>query len=168
MASYDRLAIIFLFWSYFSHFKSDFVSVKSKIGLLQSYNLSSCLDIHQLVSHKCPLLPWLALIFLFWSYLSHFQSDLDCVKSKVGFFNLYNQSSYLASHNLVSPKCHDNLLHFWLYIISSWILMVGNEKLVFGLHNLHNLTSPIYQTLYTKLNQIFSLGTNPNLPNQIY
>ena len=46
-----------------------------------------------------PEMPWLAIIFLFWSYLSHFQSDFDCVKS---LFNLYNQSSYLASHRLVS------------------------------------------------------------------
>ena len=29
-------------------------------------------------------------------------------------------------------------------------------------------TRPIYQTQYTKLNQIFSSGTKPNLRNQIY
>ena len=30
------------------------------------------------------------MIFMFWSYLSHFKSDFDCVKSKFGLFNLHN------------------------------------------------------------------------------
>ena len=50
-------------------------------------------------SHQ--LLPWLALIYLFWSYLSHFKSHFYEVKSKVGLLNWYNLSSYLASHHLV-------------------------------------------------------------------
>ena len=51
-----------------------------------------------------PEMPWLAMIILFWSYLSHFKTDFDCVKSKVGLFNIYNQSSYLANHQLVFQK----------------------------------------------------------------
>ena len=46
-------------------------------------------------------MPWLAMIFLFWSYL---KSDFDCVKIKVDLFNLYNQSNNLASPQLVPPK----------------------------------------------------------------
>ena len=52
-----------------------------------------------------PKMLWLAMILLFWLYLSHFKSSFDCVKSKVGLFNSYNQSSYLVSHNLLFQKC---------------------------------------------------------------
>ena len=41
-------------------------------------------------------------VYLFWSYLGPFKSDFDCVKSKVDLFNLYTQSSNLASPQLVS------------------------------------------------------------------
>ena len=41
-------------------------------------------------------MPWLAMIFLFWFYLSHFKSDFDCVKSNVGFFK-FIQSKYRPS-----------------------------------------------------------------------
>ena len=43
-------------------------------------------------------------LFLFWSYLSHFKSNFDCVKSKVGLFNSYNLSSYLASKSKKASK----------------------------------------------------------------
>ena len=66
-----------------------------------------------------PLLLFIYLYFYYYSYLYRCyylylypyydisilvisQSDFDCIKSKVGFFNLYTQSSYLASHHLVS------------------------------------------------------------------
>ena len=44
-----------------------------------------------------PEMQWLAMIFLFWLYLSHFKTDFDGAKSKVGLLNWYNQSIYLAS-----------------------------------------------------------------------
>ena len=53
--------------------------------------------------------------------------------------------------------------------IASGIFMARNAKLAFGLLNLYNLTS--YQTQFTKpnlLNQICTLGANPNLLNQIH
>ena len=34
----------------------------------------------------------------------HSKSGFDCVKSKGGLLNLYNQRSYLASHQLVSQN----------------------------------------------------------------
>ena len=109
---------------------------------------------------------WLAMIFLIRSYFSHFQSYFDCVKIKVGLFNMYNRSTYLASHNLVSQKCHK--IFGYISTISSQILMVWNAKLFFDLLNWKDLINPIYQTQHTKLNllkQIISLGTKPN---QIY
>ena len=68
---------------------------------------------------------------------------------------------------------------FFGYIstISSWILLVWNAKVVYGWLNWQDLTNPIYQTQYTKLNllnQILSLGTKSmkqniwNGKNQIY
>ena len=35
-----------------------------------------------------------------WLYLRHFKTDFDCIKSKVGLFKTYNQSSYQAGHIL--------------------------------------------------------------------
>ena len=64
-----------IFWSYLSHFKSDFDSVKSKIGILNSYN--------PLASRQEML--WVALICL--AISQNFKSDLDGVKSKVGPLN---------------------------------------------------------------------------------
>ena len=34
-----------------------------------------------------PEMSWLAMIFLFWSDLSHFKLDVDGVKTKVGILN---------------------------------------------------------------------------------
>ena len=36
--------------------------------------------------------------------LYHFKSDLDCVKGKVGLFNLYILSSYLANAQASTPE----------------------------------------------------------------
>ena len=55
-------------------------------------------------------MPWLAIIFLFWSYLSHFKSDYDGVKSKVGPFNQGSQ----------------NLTSWWL--ASKLVDLVGLDK----------------------------------------
>ena len=56
--------------------------------------------VNQLTSQPPASLPeilWQAMIFLFWSYIHHFKSNFDGVKSKVGLLNWYNLSSYLAS-----------------------------------------------------------------------
>ena len=52
------------------------------------FNQTSKLASNQLVSKKCP--GWLAMTFLFWSYLGHLKKDFDGVKRKVGFVNEFN------------------------------------------------------------------------------
>ena len=52
-----------------------------------------------------PEMLWLAMIFLLWAYVTHFKTDFDEVKNKVGLLNWFNQSTYLAGHQLVSKKC---------------------------------------------------------------
>ena len=44
--------------------------------------------------------------YIFRPHISHFKSYFNCVKDKVGLFNSYNLSSYLAIHELVPQKCH--------------------------------------------------------------
>ena len=95
-------------------------------------------------------MPWLAMIFISWAYLSHFKRDFDCVKNIICLFNLCNLISYLASHRLVSQ---------WLAIIFLEIsspLQVGFWWCEMQSWSLVNLTS--YPTQLTK----------SNVPNQIY
>ena len=78
--------------------------------------------------------------FFFWLYLSHFKSDFDEKKQKIGLLNEYNITSHLASHQLVSQNCRGYLFcYFWSYLSHfksdfDWI----KEKI--GLLNQYNLT----------------------------
>ena len=68
--------------------------------------------VNQLTSQSqasLPEIPWLAMILLFWPYLSHFQSDFNGVKSKFGLPYCYNFTSYLTSHHLESQNCYGQL-----------------------------------------------------------
>ena len=107
-----------------------------------------------------PERPWLAMIFFFWSYLSHFYSDFDCVKSKVSLFNLYNITSFLASNQLVFKKCQSQMKYVCdISAIASWILMVGKAKLIFLFFSIDTTqlaTKPNLPIQHTKLN--FYLG----------
>ena len=64
--------MVFLFWSYLSHFRTDFDGAKAKlvylIGTLKAASLSEMLR----------------LAIIFWPYLNHFKPDLDGIKSKIG------------------------------------------------------------------------------------
>ena len=59
----------------------------------------------------------------FWLYLSHFKSDFDEKKQKIGLLNEYNITSHLASHQLVSQNCHGQL--FLLLLTISQPFQVG-------------------------------------------
>ena len=59
----------------------------------------------------------------FWLYLSHFKSDFDEKKQKIGLLNEYNITSHLASHQLVSQNCRGQL--FLLLLTISQPFQVG-------------------------------------------
>ena len=66
----------------------DFDAVKGKQGLLnKKIKSSNCLNSPHNVCFPLPCV-------LFFGYCSCFKSDLDVVKSKVGTFNQYINSSY--------------------------------------------------------------------------
>ena len=109
-------------------------------------------QVNQLTSQPPASLPemlWLAIIFLFGSYLSHFKSDFHCVKNKVGSFNSYNLSSYVASIQLVSQKCHNILGN--ISTIAIQILMVFKAKFTQFIQ-FNQLPNLIYLTKSTKFN----------------
>ena len=49
------------------------------------------------------------MIFLFWSYLSHFKLDFDSLENKIDLLNAFYLSNYQASFQLVSYKCDRKL-----------------------------------------------------------
>ena len=77
----------------------------------------------------------------FWLYLSHFKSDFDEKKEKIGLLNEYNLTSHLASHQLVSHNCRGQLFcYFWPYL-SHFKSDFDSIKEKIGLLNQYNLTS---------------------------
>ena len=80
-------------------------------------------------------LTWLAMMFLFLSYLSYFKSDFYCVKGIVDLFNLYKVTSKQADSS--SPRNALATCNIFGHIsaVVSRILMGWKAKLSFGLPN---------------------------------
>ena len=99
---------------------------------------------------------------------------LDCLKSKVGLFNLYNLSSYQASHQ--HSKSHINAVTSCNILAISHFSVGFDRVKIKGLwfnqsKRFNKLPNPIHKTECTKQNLLyekFSLGTKPNILNQIY
>ena len=123
-------------------------------------------------------MPWLAMISLFCSYLSHFKSDFDCVKCKVGFFNSYNLCSYLSSQQLVSQNAVASYNTFGhlsiIQILLEWkICSVGTKipnQIYWTISNKPKLQNWIYKIESTKQNvwNVKNQMYQPNLFNQTY
>ena len=87
-------------------------------------------------------MPWLAIKFLFWSYLCQFKTDFDCARSKVGSF-----------HNCIPAYLHTCILAYmdtWKpgflpYILPYlWILLLpqkGNSVRDSLTHHQHSTTA---------------------------
>ena len=87
-------------------------------------------------------MPWLSTIFLFWSYLSHFKSDFDCLKIKVDLFNSIDKTWQATSPNWPDPMYQTKYSYdisiliisqqfqvwFWFCKKQSWLIKFIQSK----------------------------------------
>ena len=108
---------------------------------------------------------WLAMIFLFRPYISHFKSDFNCVKGKVGLFNAYNLSSYLASHgyNILAISQPFQVRFWWSESqiwLQNWIYKIKSTE-----QSVLDVKNQIYQTKSIQSNLKKIHPTNFTKPN---